>query len=70
MTIKVSKDGLLIPKEYLEGFDEVVVIKKNSLIIIKPANLTDNLCGRIRPVVSIDDVMESYDDYILERGSK
>lgn len=70
MKNKVSQEGLFIPKEYLEGFDEVTIIRRENLLIIKPNNLTDRLCGRIKPLVSADDVAESYEEYLLERSYK
>ncbi len=38
MKIKVTEEGLLIPKRLLEGFDEVDIRKRNGVIVVSPAS--------------------------------
>ena len=68
LNIEVSEEGVYIPKEYLEGFGNIAVIKKENLIMIKPRSMTKKLAGRIKAPVNVDKVLNSYTEYILDRG--
>jgi hypothetical protein len=38
MNLSVTEDGVLIPKHWLQGVDEVEVLRENHLILIIPKN--------------------------------
>lgn len=38
MNLSVTEDGVLIPKQWLQGVDEVEVLRENHLIVIIPQN--------------------------------
>jgi len=38
MNLSVTEDGVLIPKQWLQGIDEVEVLRENHLIVIIPKN--------------------------------
>ncbi len=45
MKIKVTDKGIVIPKTYLEGIEEVEVKKENGLILIVPITDIDPISG-------------------------
>lgn len=66
MRTKVSADGLVIPKELLEGITEVDIRKQNGLIIVMPVGKEDPLydIGRSPVKLGIPDASENLDKYI------
>jgi antitoxin component of MazEF toxin-antitoxin module len=66
MKAKVTKDGVLIPKNFLEGVEEVEIRKENGLILVTPQAVhqiaeADGLSAESSP--------ESRDFYVLsQRG--
>ena len=62
---KVSKKGLFIPLDYLKGLNEVVVIRKENDLIIRPAEtMTEKTAGIIKTNLSVNDVLNSYTGYL------
>jgi hypothetical protein len=67
MTAKVNANGLLIPKEMLEGMEEVVIIRRESEIIIKSKQtMTRQLQGRIKSLLTVDEALDAYLENSLE----
>jgi hypothetical protein len=66
MRTKVSENGVVIPKELLEGITEVDIRKQNGIIVVIPAGKDDPIfnIGQ-NPVVSgVSDASENLDKYI------
>lgn len=66
MKLKVTTDGVIIPKELLEGFEEVEVSKKNGFILVIPTIERDPILelGK-HPVNSgVSDASEHHDKYL------
>ena len=71
MKIKVTEQGLLIPKQFLEGFDEVDIQKRNGVIVVSPVssispddpifNLGKN---PIEKDLGVEDASVNHDSYI------
>ena len=62
---KVSKKGLFIPLDYLKGLNEVVVIRKENDLIIRPAEtMTERTAGIIKTNLGVNDVLNSYTGYL------
>jgi len=67
MKTKVTEQGLLIPKELLEGFDEVEIRKQNHQVLIVPASESDPILqlGREPILADITDASTDHDRYLL-----
>ena len=39
MTVKVSEEGLVIPKEFLAGMDEVEIRREQNFVVVGPAKI-------------------------------
>jgi virulence-associated protein VagC len=71
MKAKVTKRGLLIPKELLAGAEEVEIRKENHRIVISPVTKGDPILnlGK-RPVeCGLPDASENHDRYLYGSGS-
>jgi hypothetical protein len=66
MKVKVTETGVVVPKEMLEGFEEVEITKEGDRIIIFSVTPTDPIFALgTNPVLSgIDDAAEKHDSYI------
>jgi hypothetical protein len=66
MKLKVTPEGVIIPKEFLEGFDEVEVSKKNGFILVIPTVKRDPVLelGKHPVVCGVSDASESHDKYL------
>lgn len=67
MKIKSIKEGLLIPKEELADLGEVEVIRKGSIIFIKPINMTSRTRGRIKSPLDVEEIAASYTNIPISR---
>jgi hypothetical protein len=66
MRTKVSENGVVIPRELLEGVTEVDIRKQNGIIVVVPAGKDDPIydIGK-NPVVSgVSDASENLDIYL------
>jgi virulence-associated protein VagC len=63
---KVTEQGLLVPKELLEGFDEVEIRKEDHQLVIVPISSDDPILQLgTEPVVDgVDDASDKHDRYI------
>jgi virulence-associated protein VagC len=71
MKAKVTKRGLIIPKEMLAGAEEVEIRREEQRIVISPLPKGDAILnlGK-RPVkCGIPDASEHHDSYLYESGS-
>lgn len=68
MKTKVTEQGVLVPKKYFKGVEEVEIRKENGLVVVVP--ITDDpilQLGR-RPVSDdVEDASENHDQYIYGR---
>lgn len=66
MKAKVTEQGLVIPKELLEGVDEVEIRKENGLIVVMPITEGDPLLelGKHPVKCGVPDASEHHDRYI------
>lgn len=66
MRTRVSEDGVVIPKELLEGIAEVDIRKQNGVIVVIPAGKEDPLynIGKDPVVSGVTDASENLDNYI------
>ena len=64
MKVKVTEQGVVIPKELLEGAEEVEICQENGLILIKPTLKVDPILGLGKnPVVSgVTDALQKHDE--------
>ena len=68
MKTKVTEKGVLVPKKFLKGVEEVEIRKENGLILVVP--LTDDPILRLgkRPVRGDErDASENHDSYLYGR---
>ena len=68
MSIKVSEQGVLIPKQLLEGIEEVEIRKENNIILIIPVRIQDPIVnlGKFPVDVEITDASIDPDCYIYD----
>ncbi len=66
MKTKVTEQGLLVPKELLEGFDEVEIRKEDHQLVIVPISSDDPILQLgTEPVLDgVDDASDHHDRYI------
>jgi hypothetical protein len=66
MKAKVTEHGLVIPKELLEGIDEVEIRKENGLIVVVPITGGDPVLelGKHPVQCGVPDASEHHDKYI------
>lgn len=66
MKLRVTEQGLVIPKELLEGIEEVDIQQQNGLILLVPTTRQDPILGLgISPVeCNAPDASENHDGYI------
>ena len=66
MKAKVTNEGLVIPKKYLEGIDEVEIKKENGFIIVIPVTDGDPIFGLGKNPVDcgVADASEQHDKYL------
>jgi virulence-associated protein VagC len=70
MKAKVTEKGVVIPKEFLEGIEEVEIRKTDSMVVIVPTTKTDPILALGQHPVECDapDASERHDQYLY--GSK
>ncbi len=66
MRAKVTEDGILVPKQWFEGINEVEIRREHDIILIKPITAADPiLCLGTQPVeVDVDDASLHHDLYL------
>ena len=66
MRTKVSEQGIVIPKELLEGITEVDIHKHNGLIVVTPVGKEDPIydIGKNPIKLGVTDASENLDKYI------
>ena len=66
MRAKVTEQGVLIPKDLLQGVEEVDIQKRDGLIVVLPVPDSDpiNNLGRNPIVVDVDDASVHHDKYL------
>jgi hypothetical protein len=66
MKVKVTEDGVLIPKNFLEGVTDVEIRKENGLILVVPLADDPILQLGSQPVED-EDAVGNHDLYVLAR---
>ena len=70
MKARVTKRGLILPKDILAGADEMEIRKENHRIVISPIVRDPILnLGRHPVECSVSDAPESHDGYLYGSGS-
>jgi len=71
MKVKVTKRGLVIPKEMLAGVEEVEISKKDDQIVVLPLTTADPILalGRHPIECGVPDGSERHDSYLYGSGS-
>jgi hypothetical protein len=66
MRTKVTENGILIPKEWLEGIDEVDIQKAQNLIIVVPVQADDPILdlGKQPVRLDVEDASLNHDRYL------
>jgi hypothetical protein len=69
MRIKVTENGVLIPKGWLEGIDEVDIQKAQNMIIVVPVQVEDPILdlGKHPIRLDVEDAALNYDRYLYDR---
>jgi len=65
MKTKVTEQGVLVPKKYFKGIEEVEIRKENGLVVVVPVTDDPILQLGKRPVSDgVKDASENHDQYI------
>lgn len=66
MRTKVSEQGVMIPRELLEGITEVDIRKQNGIIVVMPVGKEDPIydIGKNPVRLGIPDASENLDKYL------
>jgi hypothetical protein len=66
MRTKVTENGVLIPKGWLEGVDEVDIQKTQHMIIVVPVQVKDPILnlGKQPICLDVDDASSNHDRYL------
>jgi hypothetical protein len=69
MRTKVTEHGVLIPKNLLEGIDEVEIRKERNVIVVVPIMADDPILdlGRQPITIDVDDASANHDHYLYGR---
>jgi len=69
MRIKVTENGVLIPKEWLEGIDEVDIQQTQNMIIVMPVQADDPILdlGKQPILLDVEDASLNHDRYLYDR---
>ncbi len=69
MRMKVTDQGVLVPKSFLEGIEEVEIHKAQDVIILVPVSPTDPIfaLGKQPIIVDVDDASINHDRYLYDR---
>jgi hypothetical protein len=65
----VTENGVLIPKGWFEGIDEVDIQKTQNMIIVVPVQADDPILdlGKQPMVLDVDDASLNHDRYLYDR---
>lgn len=68
MRTKISSEGLLIPKDWFDGIDEVEIQKEAEMIKIIPMLKHDPIfdIGKNPVTIDVDDAAINHDRYLCE----
>jgi hypothetical protein len=69
MRTKVTANGVLIPKGWLEGIDEVEIQKAQNMIIIVPVQADDPIfnLGKQPILLDVEDASLNHDRYLYDQ---
>jgi len=69
MRTKVTENGVLIPKVWLEGIDEVEIHKEQNMIIVVPVQAEDPILnlGKQPIILDMEDASLNHDRYLYDR---
>ena len=69
MRTKVTENGVLIPKVWLEGIDEVEIYKEQNMIIVVPVQVDDPILdlGKQPIILDVEDASLNHDQYLYDR---
>ena len=69
MRTKVTDNGVLIPKGWLEGVDEVDIQKTQNMIIVVPVQVDDPILdfGKQPIRLDVEDASLHHDRYLYDR---
>ena len=69
MRAKVTHQGVLIPKQWLEGIDEVDIRQEHTRIVIEPVDEEDPILqlGTEPVIVDVDDASILHDRYLTSQ---
>ncbi len=68
MKAKVTPQGVLVPKKFFKGIEEVEIRKENGFVVVVP--ITDDPIHQLgeRPVADeLEDASENHDQYIYSK---
>ena len=70
MKAKVTEEGVRIPKEMLEGVEEVEILREENLIVVLPSSADDPRSGLGQSPVDCGapDASENHDSYLYGSG--
>lgn len=66
MRAKVTEDGILLPKQWFEGINEVEIRRERDLILVEPIAAVDPILslGTQPVVVDVDDASLHHDRHL------
>jgi hypothetical protein len=69
MRIKVTENGVLIPKMWLEGIDEVDIQQTPDMILVVPVQEHDPILnlGKQPILLDVEDASINHDQYLYNR---
>lgn len=69
MRVKVTDEGVLIPRALLEGVEEVEIREENNLIVVEPVPVADPIFefGTDPVAIGVSDAAEHHDRYLYGR---
>jgi len=69
MRTKVTEEGVLIPKVWLEGIDEVEIHKEQNMIIVMPVQVDDPILnlGKQPIILDVEDASLNHDRYLYDQ---
>ena len=62
LNVQLTPQGLLIPKQALEGLGEIEAVRDDYYIIIRPKNMTERISGFVDSSLTWEDIHDDYEN--------
>jgi virulence-associated protein VagC len=71
MKVRVTENGVVVPKDFLQGIEEVEIRKTDNVVVIVPTTMSDPILalGQNPVECGVPDASERHDQYLYGSSS-